>query len=144
MESRLLDCELSGRRKAARLLGHHGKRRHSKGSQKRRSKVHITHDISKRPKEASLRSRIGEWEGDSVAGRRAYALSLRWSACLSGYLVGGKALESEATQKSLFGKSVHMVTFDRGKEFSDAKGLQEALGATVYFCHPYHSWERDQ
>ena len=37
-----------------------------------------------------------------------------------------------------------MVTFDRGKEFSDAEGLQEALGATVYFCHPYHSWERDQ
>lgn len=28
------------------------------------------------------------------------------------------------------------------KEFSDAEGLQEALGAPVYFCHPHHPWER--
>ena len=69
---------------------------------------------------------------------------------LSGYLVGGKAARktraevNEATKKALAGEVVLTVTLDRGKEFSDAEGLQEALGATVYFCHPYHSWERDQ
>ena len=31
---------------------------------------------------------------------------------------------------------------DRGKELSDAEGLQEALGAPVYSCHPHHPWER--
>ena len=30
----------------------------------------------------------------------------------------------------------------RGKEFSDAEGLQEALGAPFCFCHPHHPWER--
>ena len=30
----------------------------------------------------------------------------------------------------------------RGKEFSDAEGLQEALGAPACFCHPHHPWER--
>ncbi len=65
-----LDCELPGYRKASRPLGHHGKRRHGKGSRERGGKARITHDISERPGQASLGSRIGDWEGDTVAGRR--------------------------------------------------------------------------
>jgi len=67
---------------------------------------------------------------------------------LSGYLVGGKATRkaraevNEATKKALAGRVVLTVTLDRGKEFLDAEGLQEALGAPVYFCHPHHLWER--
>ena len=49
VESGSLDCELPGCRKASRLLRHHGKRRHVKGSQERRGKFPITHDISERP-----------------------------------------------------------------------------------------------
>ena len=70
MQHSALDCELSGHRKATRLLSHHGKCRHSKSGQKRTGKLRITHDISKRPEEASSRSQIGDWEGDTVAGRR--------------------------------------------------------------------------
>ncbi|MEE6159665.1 hypothetical protein VXJ24_10930 [Olsenella sp. YH-ols2221] len=36
----------------------------------------------------------------------------------------------------------HTVAPGRGKEFSDAEGLQEALGAPACFCHPRHPWER--
>ena len=54
VESGSLDCGLPGHRKAARLLRHHGKRRHRKGSQERRGKVRITHDISERPSMPSL------------------------------------------------------------------------------------------
>ena len=67
---------------------------------------------------------------------------------LSGYLVGGKATRkaraevNEATKKAFAGEVVLTVTLDRGKEFLDAEGLQEALGAPVYFCHPHHLWER--
>ena len=62
---------------------------------------------------------------------------------LSGYLVGGKAARvNEATKKALAGRVVLTVTLDRGKEFLDAEGLQEALGTPVYFCHPHHLWER--
>ena len=53
MEHSALDCELSGHRKATRLLRHHGKRRHSKGGQGRTGKLRITHDISERPEAAS-------------------------------------------------------------------------------------------
>lgn len=148
VESGSLDCELPGHRKAARLLRHHGKRRHRKGSQERRGKVRITHDISERPEEASSRSRTGDWEGDTVAGGQGGACLVTQVDRMSGYLVGGKAARkahaevNEATERALEGEAVHTVTLDRGKEFSDAEGLQEALGAPVYFCHPHHPWER--
>jgi len=67
---------------------------------------------------------------------------------LSGYLASGKAARktrtavNEATKKALAGKAVLTVTLDRGKEFLDAEGLQETLGAPVYFCPPHHLWER--
>lgn len=87
VESGSLDCELPGRRKAARLLRHHGRRRHRKGSQERRGKVRITHDISERPEEASSRSRTGDWEGDMVAGRQGGACLVAQAGRMSGCLV---------------------------------------------------------
>ncbi|MDY4651544.1 MAG: IS30 family transposase [Atopobiaceae bacterium] len=104
--------------------------------------------MSERPEEASSRNRTGDWEGDTVAGRQGGACLVTQVDRMSGYLVGGKAARkahaeaSEATERALEGEAVHTVTLDRGKEFSDAEGLQEALGAPVYFCHPHHPWER--
>ena len=143
-----LDCELPGHRKAARLPRHHGKRRHRKGSQERRGKVRIAHDISERPEEASSRSRTGDWEGDTAAGRQGGACLVTQAGRMNGCLVGGKAARkahaeaSEATERAPGGEAVHTVTPGRGKELSDAEGLQEALGAPACFCHPRHPWER--
>lgn len=67
---------------------------------------------------------------------------------MSGCPAGGKAARkahaeaSGATERALEGEAVHTVAPGRGKEFSDAEGLQEALGAPVCFCHPHHPWER--
>ncbi|QUC04745.1 hypothetical protein [Atopobium sp. oral taxon 416] len=67
---------------------------------------------------------------------------------MSGYLASGKAARkaraevNEATKKALAGEVVLTVTLDRGKEFLDAEGLQQALGAPVCFCPPHHLWER--
>ncbi len=86
--------------------------------------------------------RTGDWEGDAVAGRRGGACLVTQVDGMGGHLVGGKAARkahteaSEATERALEGGAVHTVTLDRGKEFSDAEGLQEALGAPVCFCHP--------
>lgn len=148
VESGSLDCGLPGQRKAARLLRHHGKRRHRKGSQERRGKVRIAHDISERPEEASSRSRTGDWEGDAVAGRQGGACLATQAGRMSGCLVGGKAAmkahaeASGATERAPGGEAVHAAAPGRGKELSDAEGLQEALGAPACFCHPHHPWER--
>jgi IS30 family transposase len=34
------------------------------------------------------------------------------------------------------------ITVDNGKEFAFHEKIAEALGAEVYFAHPYHAWER--
>ena len=36
----------------------------------------------------------------------------------------------------------HTITADNGKEFAAHQRIGQALGAQVYFAHPYHSWER--
>ena len=34
------------------------------------------------------------------------------------------------------------MTVDNGKEFAGFKEIEQALGLSVYFAHPYASWER--
>lgn len=36
----------------------------------------------------------------------------------------------------------HTVTLDNGKEFSGHEKIAESLDMSVYFAHPYSSWER--
>ena len=38
--------------------------------------------------------------------------------------------------------SVHTITYDNGREFSEHAGMALALDAAIYFAHPYASWER--
>jgi len=37
---------------------------------------------------------------------------------------------------------VHTITCDNGKEFAGHEDIANALGASIYFAHPYSSWER--
>jgi len=34
------------------------------------------------------------------------------------------------------------ITFDNGLEFAKHETMSKALDASIYFAHPYHSWER--
>ena len=54
-----------------------------------------------------------------------------------------KAVE-EATIELLkpFASLVHTITADNGTEFANHKAISEALGCSIYFAHPYYSWER--
>lgn len=55
-----------GEKGAKRHLRHKGKPRHIKGSEERRGKIQISNNIADRPREANERSRIGDWEADTV------------------------------------------------------------------------------
>jgi IS30 family transposase len=37
---------------------------------------------------------------------------------------------------------VFTITADNGSEFAHHEVISKALGANIYFAHPYHSWER--
>lgn len=143
-----LDREMPGQRQMKVALRHRGKRRHGRGSEERRGRIRATHEISERPGVVERRERIGDWEGDTVAGRQGGACLVTQVDRRSGYLVGGKAARrahaevNAVTERALAGQPVLTVTLDRGCEFSDAASLQEAVGAPVYFCLPHHPWQR--
>ena len=40
------------------------------------------------------------------------------------------------------GLPVKTITFDNGLEFVQHEYIARQLGASTYFAHPYHSWER--
>ena len=37
---------------------------------------------------------------------------------------------------------VHTITYENGREFADYEGMASDLEASIYFAHPYASWER--
>lgn len=119
-----------------------------RGREETRGRIRISHGISERPAEAGERSRLGDWEDDTVVGPGG--------ACLVGIvdrasrlLVGGKAgaHTAEAVGRvevaSLRGRPLETVTPNRGKEFANHAQVSEALGGVqFYFCEPHHPWQK--
>ena len=49
---------------------------------------------------------------------------------------------SEAIIRLLQSLKVKTITYDNGLEFAHHQAVSDALGASAYFCTPYHSWEK--
>lgn len=138
-----------GNRGAIRKLRHHGKTRHTKGYQENRGKIKISHEICERPICANERKRIGDWEADTVVGKRDKACLLTLVDRKSRFLLSAKAnakrsLDVNKTMIScLKGEIVQTITPDRGKEFAKHHLVTEELdGVQFYFPLPHHPWQR--
>jgi IS30 family transposase len=105
--------------------------------------------IEKRPAIVNKKGRIGDWEIDTLLGkrpqkeaivsiteRRSKLLRMRKIKCRKGELV------KSAVCTKLKGMTVHTLTSDNGREFSEHASIARTLNASFYFCHPYASWER--
>ncbi len=107
-------------------------------------------DISERPKIVECKSRIGDWEGDTIIGARHQGTilslvdrcskftQLKSIERKSSFLVFKATVEK---MKSL-PHPVHTMTFDNGKEFAQHENIATALNTLCYFATPYHAWER--
>lgn len=143
--------ELAGTRRGIRSrLRHRGKRRHRAGGpEERRGRIPGARDISERPAEAEARSRLGDWEGDTVVGRGSGACLVTLVDRRSGLLAGGRAashtkaavadVEVAALRSHPRGRT---LTLDRGMEFADFGRVEEETGIAVYFALPRHPWQR--
>jgi len=137
-----------GGRKASCRLRHKGKRRKRHDSSELRGKIKISHDITERPVDAEFRLRLGDWEGDTVAGHTLGACLVTFVDRKSGYLEGGKAPRQASSEvskvqiKSLRGHPLESVTLDRGKENAKHADVTAALGVEFYFALPHHPWQR--
>ena len=106
--------------------------------------------IDERPAVVEERSRIGDWEMDTMIGRPGGKVLVTMVERKSRYTLIGLAENKEALEvtgrllEALGGHrdKVETMTFDNGKEFAMHELLAELLDAKAYFAHPYHSWER--
>lgn len=94
------------------------------------------------------RSRIGDWEGDSIESRNHLPGLNSLVDRKSGFLLLSKlsARTARATRevvaKRLASLPAHTLTVDNGSENQEWQETEADTGAAVYFAHPYHSWER--
>lgn len=107
--------------------------------------------IEGRPKIIDRRRRFGDWEGDTVVGKRRRSAVLTIVERKSGYLQIGKlsslhsapAIRSAAWQLGWLPEALRRsLTLDNGKEFAHHRRLTARTGVEVYFAEPYAAWQR--
>lgn len=107
-------------------------------------------DISERPEIIETKSRIGDWEGDTVISTGSKTALLTYVDRHSKFTLlkklGRKLTES--VRKSTIQlmaplpHKVHSLTFDNGMEFASHQKIAKELDTECFFATPYHSWER--
>ncbi len=107
--------------------------------------------IDQRPAEVGTRQETGHWEIDTVMG------AANEKPCIvtlversTGYLMIGKL--PNRTTRAVNRKTISLmrridapfltITSDNGTEFHGYRKIEAVTGATVYFAHPHHPWER--
>jgi IS30 family transposase len=107
--------------------------------------------IERRPAGATNRSRYGHWEGDTVCGVKNSGRLVTLVERKSGYLLaafvpdGSMVAFRDAAVALLLTMPPHLrqtLTLDNGVEMNEFEAIEHRTGTTIYFAHPYHSWER--
>lgn len=109
-------------------------------------------DIQERPKIVENKSRIGDWEGDTIIGAKQQGVILslvdrKTKFTLLAKMEGKYANQVPDLVEKCFARlpkevKGHTITFDNGKEFSQHQKITKKTGLRCYFATPYHSWER--
>jgi len=120
------------------------------GTYDRRGQIVNRVSIDERPKVVDEKTRIGDWEGDTIIGKghKGALLTLVERKTLYTIIVplqgkfADKLREAVVAVLGPLKECVHTITYDNGKEFAEHEAMATALEAQVYFAHPYASWER--
>lgn len=120
------------------------------GSPERRGQLRERRSIHDRPVEVETRSRIGDWEADTVigTGRQGALVTLVERASGFAKMVVLPNREAKGVTQAIIEAlgphrdQVHTITFDNGKEFSGHQEIAKALQADCFFADPYSSWQR--
>ena len=125
-----------------------GGRRPRRGREETRGKIRVDHEVSERPREADARSRLGDWEDDTVVGPTPACLVTMTDGA-SRLLVGGRARARSSAEvakvevRALAGRPLETVTPDGGKEFANHREAGGALGGVPScLCRPRHPWQK--
>ena len=127
--------------------------RHKKSYKRRSASVdlrgHIRNrvGIEHRPKVVELKTRLGDWEVDTVIGKGDKGVLVTLTERRSRLTL----IASTNTKKSAivcaaitdllkpYQNDLHTITYDNGKEFADHEKIAGSLGVSCYFANPYSS-----
>lgn len=120
------------------------------GSYDRRGKLTNRVSIEERPDIVDERERLGDWEVDTIIGKghKQAIVSLvdRVSRLTLLKKVERRTAPAVADAVIDLLKSVSVcpltITADNGIEFAEHERIAKKTNTTVYFAHPYASWER--
>ena len=126
------------------------KRRKRQGTYNRRGKLVGCISIEERPNVVDERTRIGDWELDTVIGKAGGAVLVTMVERVTRLTCIAKTVDKtskkvrEAITRTLkpIADRVVTLTYDNGKEFAQHAKISKELDASGYFAHPYHAWER--
>lgn len=129
-----------------------GKKRNNRGNKYAgRGYIKNRVDIDERPKIVNEKSRLGDFEMDTVVGRRgSYPVLITAVDRASKYTIIKLSPDKTAKNVSFaivkglsnFPHKIETLTYDNGKEFTDHEIVSKTLDSKAYFAKPYHSWER--
>ncbi len=126
------------------------KRRKRYGSYDRRGKLSKRVGIEQRPAEVETRQRLGDWEVDTMIGKRHKQAIVTLIERKSRLVLLRKVEQrtAEAVEDAIthllepWIHDVHTITADNGKEFANHELIAEKLNTNFYFAHPNAAWER--
>lgn len=132
------------RTRAMRRSRHHTQKTDNHG------RITNTISISERPASAEDRAIPGHWEGDLLFGNRSSQIATlveRQTRYLMLVKIGSKDTETVVNAliknaRRLPKELYRSLTWDRGKEMADHRRFTLATEIQVYFCDPYHPWQR--
>lgn len=108
-------------------------------------------DISERPAFVANRSRVGDWEGDTVVGRRNRGGLVTHVERVTRFLVAGRVPNKRADTFSAVTNRLlgwvpdglcHTMTLDNGTENAAHSLIAKAKNMDIYFAHPHSPWQR--
>ena len=125
-------------------------RRKRYGQYERRGQLLNCTSIEERPALVNRRQRLGDWEVDTLIGKRHKQAMVTLTERKSRFTLLGKVIHRTAQEvenqihKLLqpVSNQVYTLTSDHGKEFANHQHLAETLNLKFYFAHPYAAWER--
>jgi len=126
------------------------KRKKQYGSKDKRGQIRNRVSIDERPTIVAEKTRIGDWEIDTVIGQNHQGALVTIVDRVSKFTLIKKVDSKHAevvtaatiTLLQPYLDKTLTITADNGKEFAGHETIKEQLNADVYFAHPYHSWER--
>lgn len=133
-------------------LKRHKRMKQNGRSVQRCSKIPEAVSIDLRPKIIEKRHQIGHWETDNVIGKQTdtSALSVTVERVTRFTLMSKLSNRTTAVKTAAVINRLEpfsqdfkrTITADNGAENTNHKDITRETEMKVYFCHPYHSWEK--